>query len=314
MKKTGKAWFFIVAILIFALAYTSFFGVSTYYGDIENKIVKGADDIRFGIDIRGGVDVTFMPADGAEATHEQMAAAESVIKLRLVNLNITDYEVYTDYNKNRIIVRFPWKEDEASFNPEAAIEEIGATALLTFREGYERDSAGAPSGTTAEAIILEGQDVVSATGARQQTSSTSGVEYVVQLKLSNDGKAKFAEATGRLAGNGYISIWMDNTMISAPFVQVQITDGEAIITGSDSLEEAQALADKINAGALPFALSAESYSTISPTLGSRSLEVMVMAGIIAFILVAAYMILMYRLPGFIACIALLGQTAATIAF
>ncbi len=89
MKRTGKLWFFLVAIFIFALAYTAFFGVSTYYGDTETQYIKGVDDIRFGIDIRGGVDVTFMPADGIDATDEQMDSAESVIKTRLVSLRGT---------------------------------------------------------------------------------------------------------------------------------------------------------------------------------------------------------------------------------
>ena len=126
MKTKGKPWqFFVVAVLIVVFAFTAFLGISTQYGDTTKIWVKGAQDIRFGIDIRGGVDVTFMPADGYDATDEQMAAAESVIQQRLVNLNITDNEVYTDYNKDRIIVRFPWKEGETDFNPESAIQEIG---------------------------------------------------------------------------------------------------------------------------------------------------------------------------------------------
>ena len=145
MKTKGKPWqFFVVAVLIVVFAFTAFLGISTQYGDTTKIWVKGAQDIRFGIDIRGGVDVTFMPADGYDATDEQMAAAESVIQQRLVNLNITDNEVYTDYNKDRIIVRFPWKEGETDFNPESAIQEIGATAVLTFREGKEVDSEGKP--------------------------------------------------------------------------------------------------------------------------------------------------------------------------
>ena len=160
MKTKGKPWqFFVVAVLIVVFAFTAFLGISTQYGDTTKIWVKGAQDIRFGIDIRGGVDVTFMPADGYDATDEQMAAAESVIQQRLVNLNITDNEVYTDYNKDRIIVRFPWKEGETDFNPESAIQEIGATAVLTFREGKEVDSEGKPTGVTAENIILEGKDI-----------------------------------------------------------------------------------------------------------------------------------------------------------
>ena len=87
-------------------AFTAFLGISTQYGDTTKIWVKGAQDIRFGIDIRGGVDVTFMPADGVEATDDQMTAAKTVIEDRLVGLGITDYEDYVDYNKDRIIVRF----------------------------------------------------------------------------------------------------------------------------------------------------------------------------------------------------------------
>ncbi len=318
MKRTGKIWFFLVAIFIFVLAYTAFIGVSTFYGDTETVYVKGMDDIRFGIDIRGGVDVTFMPADGVDATDEQMDSAESVIETRLVSLNITDYEVYLDYNKDRIIVRFPWKTDETEFNPESAIAELGATAVLTFREGSETDADGLPSGVTAETIILEGDDVESATPAVQQTDSGYS-DYVVQLNLTDEGAEKFAEATTRLAGVGSISIWMDDTMISAPTVNDAILNGEAIISwsGSDgtsvTAEEVTTLANQINSGSLPFKLSAESFSTISPTLGSSSLQAMLIAAIIAFVLVCLYIIFWYKLPGVVAAIALLGQTAATIA-
>lgn len=309
MKRTGKPVFFIVALLIFALAYTAFLGVYTEYGDIETTRIKGAQDIRFGIDIRGGVDVTFAPADGINATDEQMAAAEEVIKLRLVSLNITDYEVYTDYTNDRIIVRFPWKEGESEFNPEAAIEEIGATAHLTFRKGSEKDAEGLPTGE----LVLEGADVQSAKVVYQNNSSGT-TEYMVELILNESGKQSFADATTELVtSGGTISIWVDDTMISAPKVNSAITDGKAYISGNFTIESATTLANQINSGALPFALTTESFSTISPTLGNNALEVMVFAGMIAFAVVCAFMILNYRLVGVVASIALLGQVAFTIA-
>lgn len=321
MKTKGRPWqFFVVALLIFVFAYTAFFGVSSQFGDVQTTYIKGASDIRFGIDIRGGVDVTFMPSDDYDADKTQMAAAEEVIKQRLVNLNITDSEVYVDYNKDRIIVRFPWKEGETEFNPETAIEEIGATAILTFREGYETDAEGKPSGVTAETIILQGEDVKSAQAAVNTDSGSADYgEYYVALELNASGEKKFTEATTRLAEEkGYISIWMDDTMVSYPRVQSAITGTSAQITlnGSDekTRDEAISLANKINSGALPFALKAESYSTISPSLGANSLQAMVMAAIVAFILVAIFMISNYRLPGAVAVIALLGQTAMTLAF
>ncbi len=310
MKKSSKATFFVVFALIVFLSVTSLTGFSTQFGDITQKYIKGADDIRWGIDIRGGVDVTFTPPEGFDATDTQMAAAESVIKQRLVTQNITDYEVYTDTVKDRIIVRFPWKDAESSKNPEEAIAELGDTALLTFREEANTDAAGKPTGVTLESVVLEGKDVVSA--AAVVNSQNSSPE--ISLELNDEGAKKFAEATARLVGK-QISIWMDDIMISAPVVQVPITDGKASISGgSVPFTAAQAidLANKINGGALPFKLVTENFSSISPTLGVSAKDSMVFAGFIAFGLVCVFMILVYRLPGLVASIALLGQFAGFI--
>ena len=300
MNRKGKSWpLFVVAILIVLFSLTAILGVSYTYGDTKNVYVKGASDIRFGIDIRGGVDVTFMPADDVEATEAQMTAAKTVIEDRLVGLGITDYESYVDNNKNRIIVRFPWKNDEADFNPQTAIDEIGTTAKMVFRKG---------SSATGEEI-LSGDDVASASAAYNETEG-----WVVQLKFNSAGASAFATATTELAAsNGTISIWLDDNNISTATVNEAITGGEAIIKGNFDQDSASTLANQINSGSLPFALSAESYSTISPSLGAKSLDVMVQAGIIAFILVALMMIFRYRLPGTIAVISLMGQVAATLA-
>ena len=300
MNRKGKSWpLFVVAILIVLFSLTAILGVSYTYGDTKNVYVKGASDIRFGIDIRGGVDVTFMPADDVEATDAQMTAAKTVIEDRLVGLGITDYESYVDNNKNRIIVRFPWKNDEADFNPQTAIDEIGTTAKMVFRKG---------SSATGEEI-LSGDDVASASAAYNETEG-----WVVQLKFNSAGASAFATATTELAAsNGTISIWLDDNNISTATVNEAITGGEAIIKGNFDQDSASTLANQINSGSLPFALSAESYSTISPSLGAKSLDVMVQAGIIAFILVALMMIFRYRLPGTIAVISLMGQVAATLA-
>ena len=300
MNKKGKSWpLFVVAILIVVFSLTAILGVSYQYGDTKNTYVKGASDIRFGIDIRGGVDVTFMPANDVDATDEQLSAAKTVIEDRLVGLGITDYESYTDTNKDRIIVRFPWKTGESDFNPQTAIDEIGTTAKMVFRKGSTADSEE----------ILSGDDVTSATVGYNETEG-----WVVQLRFSTQGSAAFADATTELAGGSTpISIWLDDESISVATVNEAITNGEAIIKGNFTQDSASSLANQINSGSLPFALSAESYSTISPTLGAKSLEVMVLAGIIAFIIVAVLMIARYRLPGTIAVISLAGQVAATLA-
>lgn len=300
MNKKGKSWpLFVVAILIVVFSLTAIFGASYQYGDTKNIYIKGASDIRFGIDIRGGVDVTFMPAGDVDATPEQMTAAKTVIEDRLVGLGITDYESYGDSNKDRIIVRFPWKTGEADFNPQTAIDEIGTTAKMVFRKGSTADGEE----------ILSGDDVTSANAAYNETEG-----WVVQLKFNSAGAAAFADATTeQAANNGTISIWLDDENISTATVNEAITGGEAIIKGKFDQDSASTLANQINSGALPFALSAESYSTISPSLGAKSLEVMVLAGIIAFALVAVMMIVRYRLPGTIATISLFGQVAATLA-
>ena len=309
MKRVGKTTFFIVVVLIAVLTYLSFFGVSTYFGDVEKAVIKGADDIRWGIDIRGGVDVTFSAPDDIEATEEQMAAAEAIIKLRLITQNITDYEVYTDLNKDRIIVRFPWKEDEKDFDPEKAVSELGETAMLTFRENVELDNSGLPTGVTAENVILTGADVKSAAVMVDENS-----QYIVTLELNDSGVKAFSDATGRLAGTGIpISIWMDDNLISYPIVENRITDGKAIIQGEFTLDTATDLANKINGGALPFALETENFRSISPTLGLGAKDAMVTAGLFAFVIVAVFMVVFFRVPGAVAAIALLGQMAGAIA-
>lgn len=315
MKKRGKIWFFVVAIVIIFLTITTFTGISSRYGDIVTQIVKPASDIRFGIDIQGGVDVTFVPDTEETADEAQMSAAQAVIEQRLIGLGVSDYEIYKDVDKNHIILRFPWQSGETEFNPESAIQELSTAALLTFREGYEVDDSGLPTGVTAENVILEGNDVKKAEAMYGPVDSTNTSQYFIQLELNEAGVAKFSEATARLAQEqGTISIWMDDSLISNPTVNNAIDSSTAIITGDFTAEDAQAMADKINAGALPFALRAESYSTISPTLGAQSLRAMVIAGLVAIVLVAGFMIFNYRLPGAVASISLVGQSAATIAF
>ncbi len=297
MKRVKKPVFFVVLILIAALVYTALFGVYGQNGDFKVTYLKGASDIRWGIDIRGGVEATFSPADGVEATSDQLNSAKEIVETRMVSQNITDYELYTDVNNNRIIVRFPWKSDETDFDPETAINELSATALLTFREGSAYDD---------EKIILEGSEVVSAYPAVQQNQNTGASEYVVSLEFSSSGKEKFAEATERLQGQT-ISIWMDDVLLSAPTVNAVISDGKCIIEGNFTSESATQLAAQIQAGALPFALETSNFNTLAPTLGSQALEAMMTAGIIAFIVIAILMIVCFRLPGVVAVISLAGQ-------
>lgn len=313
MKRIGKPIFFIVAAFILIFTTLAFTGISSTYGDITKTYVKGAGDIRWGIDIRGGVDVTFTPSTDVDVTEAQMEAAAETMKQRMVSLNITDYEVYTDAQKGRIVVRFPWKEGETEFDPQAAIKELGETALLTFREGNKTDDDGLPTGVT-EKIQIEGKHVNKAEALFGPISETSGNVYYVNLEFDDAAAKTFSELTKRLASEkGTISIWMDDEMISNATVNEAITDGHAIISGNFTRESAVSLANKINAGNLPFQLKTETYSATSPTLGQGALNAMLIAGIIAFILICVFMIALYRVQGVIICIALFGQVGGMIA-
>ena len=296
-KRTGKPVFFVLLILILALTYGAFFGASNYYGDTKKVYIKGAEDIRWGIDIRGGVEAVFSPdKSDVDITSDDMDAAKAIVETRLVNKNITDYEVYTDNDNHQIIVRFPWAAGESDFDAAAAVQELGETALLKFCRNEDKND-----------VILSGaQDIESAQAGVNENNA-----YVVYLTFTDQGKAKFATATAELV-NKKISIWMDDQEISAPTVKTAITDGSAYI---DGMENAKDLADKINAGSLPFALTVDDskLQIISPSLGNDALHVMIVAGSVAFGIVCLMMILLYRLNGVVASIALLGQLAGTVA-
>ena len=289
-----KPAFFIVLLIAILMVYTAMFGLTIPMGDTPSKIL-GAPDMRYGIDIRGGVDAAFQPEGlDRKPTGDELEAARSIIETRLDQQNIMDRDVTIDKDNGYVIVRFPWKADETNFDPESAIAELGQTAQLTFQ-----DSEGN--------ILLDGSHVLKAAPVVDKSIN----QYVVSLSFDDEGSKLFGDATKRLVGK-IINIYMDKNLIQSATVNSHITGGSAIITGMDGYEEAKDLSDKINAGALPFSMVTKNYSTISPTLGSGAMSVMLLAGGIAFSLICLYLIFYYRLPGFVACIALTIQVAGQI--
>lgn len=256
--------------------------------------IKGIRDMRFGIDIRGGVEAVFEP-DGLKTkpTKEQLELARNVIETRMDAQNILDREVTVDEKAGDIIVRFPWKSDEKDFDPESAIQELGEMAELTFR---------GPDNT----VYVKGSDI-----SRSQIALNEQKQYVVELEFTSKGAQKFADATEKLVGQN-MGIYMDEELISNPMVNAKITGGKAEITGMASEEEAQSLSDKINSGSLPFSMKTTNYNTISPTLGSKALSAMALAAEIALTLICLFMILWYRLPGVVSCLTLAFQVALQI--
>ena len=299
-KKVGKPVFFVVFVIIALFAYTTLMGVHSYNGDIKQTYIHGLEDIRLGIDIQGGVDVTFEPTDDLDATKEQMDAAMQVINMRLTTLNINDSETYVDYNNSRIIVRFPWQSGEENFDPAKAVNELGQMSELTFR--YGSDYSGD--------VILTGARVTEAVPGYNQQES----QWVVQLSLDDEGAKAFATATQKQAASGgSISIWMDDVCVSNATVNETIATGNAVISGNFTAESAKELADQITSGALPFSLHATSTNTLSPTLGTGALRAMIISGLIALCFIALYMLILYRIPGLIAVIGLIGQAAGMLA-
>lgn len=297
MKNINKATFFLVIAVVLLLASIAVCGFKV--GSLD---LKGAQDMRFGIDIRGGVEAVFKAKATDENPNpnpsvEELDSARLIIETRMDNQNIFDREITVDEVNKEIFVRFPWKSGETDFNPQQAIAELGETAMLTFR-----DSSGN--------VVLEGKNV------SNSTVQQSTIGYAVGLEFDSEGANLFYEATKANIGK-QIAIYMDEVLISAPVVETAISGGQAQITGGTngfSYEEAKALSDKINAGSLPFALESSNYSTISPTLGSGALNVMLTAGVIAFVIIGLYMIIMYRLPGIVACIGIVSQLILQVLF
>lgn len=282
--KPGKKMLAAIFLGIAAIVCIAIFGA----GDS----VKGIFDMRFGIDIRGGVEAIFEPQNlDRKPTPQELESAREVIESRMDSQNIADREVTVDKEAGYIIVQFPWKSGETDFNPEDAISELGEMAELTFKD---------PDGT----VLIQGKDVEKAT---PQTNTSNGIKtYVVALSFNSNGSKLFEDATGKLIGKR-MGIYMDNNLISNPTVQNQISGGQAVITGMKNYEEAKALAEKINAGALPFSLKTTNFSTISPSLGSNALTIMVYAGLVAFFVICLFMIVFYKMPGMVACVTLLLQ-------
>jgi preprotein translocase subunit SecD len=298
MRGNNALGLIITVLIITLFTYIAAFGLNLFGWEIP-----GVNDIRFGTDIRGGVNAILYP-DVENPSEEDLETARTIIKKRLDGKGIFDREVTTETENGRIIVSIPWGKGETDFNPQATIDDIGKTALLTFQEVDEDklDENGDPLPTGR--IVIQGTDVKDTGVAKHPDTG----QIVVVLELTEEGGKKFEEATGRLIGKP-IAIFMDDQFISDPVVQTKISGGTATIEGNFTPKEAGELAYIIKSGALPFRLEAKQVNSISPTLGENALSVTILAGFVSLILVFLYMILYYRLPGLLSCIALLGLVA-----
>lgn len=180
-------------------------------------------------------DIDFVTAD-------DMDAVKRIIEARLANDEIKGYKVTCNYETHEITVTYPVYGDVSEFNPQQAAMAIAARGHLTFCRNDDKED-----------VILSGRfDVEDAAAQYTETG-----EYGVYINLTQSGAEKFAEATAQLVGQN-ISIWLDDSLLCNPTVNMAITNGKAVITGLASVKEADSLAGIINNGELPFSLKCDS--------------------------------------------------------
>ncbi|QIA27166.1 protein translocase subunit SecD [Thermaerobacter sp. PB12/4term] len=239
--------------------------------------------INRGLDLAGGVRVVLQGVNkpGNPVTREKIDDAVEIIRNRVDALGVAE-PVIQRQGEDRIVVELAGVDD-----PQKAIETIGRTARLEFR---------GPDGS----VVVTGDQLVA--GGIQVGADQAG-RPVVQLQFNAEGTEKFAEATRKFFERP-IFIVLDDQVISAPEVRAVITNGRAEITGIPTFEEAQRLAVALRYGALPVDLQVVENRTVSATLGSDSLQRSVEAMIVGAAAVAAFMLVIYRIPGFWAVVAL----------
>jgi preprotein translocase subunit SecD len=264
-------------------AYIAFFGLNI--GKYE--ILPVQKMIKLGLDLRGGATVLLEAKDNPNdpVNDEKMTRAVATIRQRIDALGVAE-PVITRVGKNRIEVQLPEIQD-----PQRALDLIGQTAQLEFIE------------EETKTVILTGNEIKKAEAQYSQSSAGMGQQPVVAFELTPDGAKKFADATKRNIGK-VIGIYLDKKAISLPTVQSEIPNGQGIITGSGTMEEAGDLATLIRAGALPVELETLSVTAVGPQLGANSFEQSIAAGQIGIILVFIFMIFYYRMPGAIADVTL----------
>ena len=298
MKKDNIIKILISVVIMLLLGYLAIFGLTI--GD--KTIIKGAKSIKTGLDISGGVTIVYQaePQEGAEITQGDLEKSKAVIQKRLEAKNIYDYIIRLDYNTNQINVEIPTGTSDTSVDPLAAVEGLDKTAVVQFR-----DSNGN--------VLLQGDDIKSAKYSEEAVDSTGiGTPHVV-LTFSEEGQAKFAEATGNLV-NQAMPIYLDEECIASPIVNSKIDSSTAIITvGDGTFSEKKAIAEEyamlIDSGSLPFNLNVINKEYIGPYVGQQALEISIKAGAVALAIVCLIMIITYRLPGVVSTIALVIYTA-----
>jgi preprotein translocase subunit SecD len=290
-------------------------------------------DIKQGLDLQGGVQVTLQADMNGIAQADRNNALESARNVidRRVNLYGVSEPVIQSSNAGndyRIIVELPGVADVNE-----ALNLIGRTAKLEFREIDESTPSATATDSAAIQDEFSGLDASTAAMLREyvarqpryKPTALTGKELKraevafdqrtsepqVSLEFKDEGAKLFGELTTKYVGKS-IAIYLDGELVSAPTVNTPILDGKAVITGNFTLPQAQQLATQLNAGALPVPVKVIEQRTIGATLGNQSIEKSIVAGAVGLSVVALFMIALYRLQGLLAVIALILYTLLTL--
>ena len=258
------------------------------------SVLDTDNGIRLGLDLVGGSRIVYEAEipDGYNQANlaDDMNSVQKVIRQRLTDKGFTEATV-TLTGDNRVTVEIP-----QITNPEEAVQTLGTTAQLTFIDADGKE-------------WLTGSDIKKATyGYGRPTGNEVTDVHYVQVQFTSEGQKKFAEATGNIAartdGINIMAIVMDNQVISSPSVSSQIDSDSCVISGSFTRDSASELADLINAGQIPFSLKQVELRSVGPQLGADAMRTSLIAGAIGIVLVMLFMLIVYRIPGLVASIAL----------
>ena len=242
-----------------------------------------AKNIKLGLDLSGGVSITYQTVGDEEPDATAMADTIYKLQQRVDNYR-TEASVYQE-GANRINIEIPGVTDA-----NAILQDLGKPGSLTF--------------TLADGtLVLDGSEVASADAATQNDKMGNS-EYVVRLSFTDSGTTKFAEATRANVGN-QIYIVYDGEVISAPVVNEPILDGNCVISGSFTMDSASQLASFIRIGSLSLELEEIRSNVVGAQLGERAISTSLIAGAIGLAIVILFMIWVYKFPGIIAGIALI---------
>ena len=279
------------AAVILAVILAAFVGLAYYTSIILSSTGIGEDmSIPLGLDLSGGVSITYQVVDENPSAEDM---SDTIYKLqKRVDSYSTEASVY-QVGDDRITVEIPGVQDANQI-----LEDLGNPGSLEFQM---------PDGT----VFMTG-DMVADAQAATQTDTYGNKEYVVALKLTDEGAKIFGEVTSENIGKN-LPIVYDGETISYPRVQTAITGGEAQITGMADFEEAETLATQIRIGSLSLQLSELESSVVGAQLGSQAIASSLKAGAIGLAIVMVFMIVMYAVPGIAASLALAIYTTLVIA-